>query len=1012
MLLKSDLVRLPARFDAERLLSEIKSIAADKWLGPADSAPGVTVLPLIAECHGRLEPDEVLDECLYSKQVLSSFAAVLGPVRLERLNSGFCGYLRTDLSYESFQRVRVVLPTLVPEGTELRSGPVVTKIGPGQVWAVNSWVLHGLIKPENGEAIQLVFDTPGSAYFWDLLSRGLSAAGKEGRVRDRLIRFIESSQPQIKTEADWLPAVMPPAEQERMANFLLNDLALSEAERAHLVEEFADALERFRVAWRGLHAEYGANGEARSQFESLLTSFSEGLHRFEHRLTLSNGADAVEAVRSLLVTPALRLEPDAGEHVLARTVKTAQKKRQSPVRSAYDEIERNRAERPRWIERPVFIVAPPRSGTSLLFETLMLSPDFWTIGGESHALIEGIPSLHPAQRGFESNRLTAADADAETSALLEARFLTALRDRDGNPPPPHRFGFRLLEKTPKNALRVPFLNAVFPDAAYIYLYRDPRSCVSSMLDAWRSGRFVTYQQLPRWAGPPWSLALIPGWRSLSGHTLPEIVAEQWATTTRVLIDDLEHLPSSRWCVASYERLVADPQDEIERLCDFLGITWDRRLTAPLPLSRHTLTPPDPEKWKKNEAELNAILPLVRAVSERARAIFAHAPTPLPRPGLQPPAPSPGSELAAAGPKAAKTLKTEEKVRSFASVATDSFPYLLDQLGISLLVSTYQSGRVIVVRSRANRLNTHFSSFPSPMGIALGPRCLAIGTQQSVWEFRNVPAAGPKVDPPGEYDACFVPRAQRISGDIRIHEMAFLGEELWVVNTRFSCLCTLEADYSFVPRWRPPFVQVLDNQDRCHLNGLAVADGRIHYVTAHAETGTPQGWRDHKVDGGCLVQVDTGETVVRGLSMPHSPRIHQGTLWLLESGRGTLATVDLATGRLNQVAEFPGFTRGLSFAGPFAFVGLSKVRESVFGGIPLCERLNERVCGVWVVDLRNGRTVAFMRFEDAVEEIFDVQVLHDIRFPELAEPNTPICAGTYVLPDQALEEFRRTGSLTT
>ena len=338
-----------------------------------------------------------------------------------------------------------------------------------------------------------------------------------------------------------------------------------------------------------------------------------------------------------------------------------------------------------------------------------------------------------------------------------------------------------------------------------------------------------------------------------------------------------------------------------------------------------------------------------------------------------------------------------------SVATTSLPALLRGLGCSLLVSTYQSGRVILVRAEGEVLNTHFRSFASPMGLALGPRVLAIGTARHVWEYRNVPAAAQRLQPAGKHDACFLPRAVHVTGDVRVHEMAFAGEELWLVNTRFSCLCGLDRDHSFVPRWRPPFVSALAPEDRCHLNGLAVVDGRVRYVTALGRTDVPAGWRESKADGGVLLDVPSGEAVAAGLSMPHSPRWHDGRLWVLESGKGELGVVDLLTGKVETVAQLPGFTRGLAFAGRYAFVGLSQVRESIFGGIPLSRRLKERVCGVWVIDLRSGATVAFLRFEDAVQEIFEVAVLPGLRFPELCEPESELIAGTYVLPEEALAE---------
>jgi uncharacterized protein (TIGR03032 family) len=209
----------------------------------------------------------------------------------------------------------------------------------------------------------------------------------------------------------------------------------------------------------------------------------------------------------------------------------------------------------------------------------------------------------------------------------------------------------------------------------------------------------------------------------------------------------------------------------------------------------------------------------------------------------------------------------------------------------------------------------------------------------------------------------------------------------VVNTRFSCLCTLDPAYSFVPRWRPPFVTALAAEDRCHLNGLALApDGRgvvrPRYVTVLGATDTAQGWRPDKATGGCLVAVPGGEVVAGGLSMPHSPRLHDGRVWLLESGTGGLVCLDPASGRRDTVAELPGFTRGLALHGPYAFVGLSKIRETSFGGLPVAARRAELTCGVAVVDVRRGRVVATLTFRTAVEEIFDVRLLPGVGFPEV------------------------------
>jgi uncharacterized protein (TIGR03032 family) len=351
------------------------------------------------------------------------------------------------------------------------------------------------------------------------------------------------------------------------------------------------------------------------------------------------------------------------------------------------------------------------------------------------------------------------------------------------------------------------------------------------------------------------------------------------------------------------------------------------------------------------------------------------------------------------------------------VHTTTFAEVLERGGLSLLVTTYQAGKLVVLRADRGVVNTHFRGFAKPMGLALQGGRLAVGTAREVWEYHNIPAVAAKLPPEGKHDACFLPRSSHFTGEVFIHEMAWVtestdgeddgkgeGPELCFVNTRFSCLSTLDRTHSFVPRWRPPFVSALAAEDRCHLNGLGVVDGRVRYVTALGETDTPAGWRANKKSGGVLLEVPSGDVVLRGLSMPHSPRWYRGRLWLLESGTGTIGTVDVAAGRYEPVAEVPGFTRGLDFYGDLAFVGLSQVRESaVFSGIPLTERLTERTCGVWVVDLTAGRTVAFLKFEDAVQEIFAVQVLAGVRFPDLINDDPKVLADTFVLPDEALRQ---------
>ena len=351
------------------------------------------------------------------------------------------------------------------------------------------------------------------------------------------------------------------------------------------------------------------------------------------------------------------------------------------------------------------------------------------------------------------------------------------------------------------------------------------------------------------------------------------------------------------------------------------------------------------------------------------------------------------------------------VEPLRSVHTSNLPEILEHLGCSLMVSTYQAGRLVMLRAQDGVLNTHFRSFEKPMGLALSDNRLAVGAANSIWEFHNLPAVGEKLNADTEssssqHDACFLPRVTHWTGDIQIHEMAWVGQgteaELWFVNTRFSCLCKRSGLYNFQPVWRPSFINSFMPGDCCHLNGLGLRDGVPKYVTALGETSVARGWRENKKDGGILMDVETGEVITRGLSMPHSPRWYRDRLWVLESGRGGLGYIDGETGKYVELIALPGFTRGLAFCGPLAFVGLSQVRETaVFGGVPIAEQqLEERTCGVWIVNLETAQAIAFVKFEDAVQEIFAVEVVPH-RFPELVNEEKELLDGSFELPDDVL-----------
>jgi uncharacterized protein (TIGR03032 family) len=320
----------------------------------------------------------------------------------------------------------------------------------------------------------------------------------------------------------------------------------------------------------------------------------------------------------------------------------------------------------------------------------------------------------------------------------------------------------------------------------------------------------------------------------------------------------------------------------------------------------------------------------------------------------------------------------------------SLPDLLRQLEASVLLSTYQAGRVVSLGCHQGQMRVAFSHFDQAMGLCRTPTGVAVGSKHAIWTLPANRKIARRIQPEGEHDIAFLARSAHHSGPLMGHDQAWCADQLWLVNTLFNCLATVEAPWSFVPRWQPPFISALAPGDRCHLNGLAITedDNAPAWVTALGETDTENGWREHKANGGCLIHVATGEVVLRGLAMPHSPRLYRGQLYLLDSGHGTLLRVDPTSGERHTLLTLPGFTRGLDLYGGLAFIGLSQVRESaVFGGLPLQAGNDTLRCGLAIVDLSSGQLVGSFWFQSGVEEIFSVSVLPGYCNPVLIGPDT-------------------------
>ena len=569
--------------------------------------------------------------------------------------------------------------------------------------------------------------------------------------------------------------------------------------------------------------------------------------------------------------------------------------------------------------------------------------------------------------------------------------------------------------SPKNALRIHELLEENPAIKFLHVIRDPRMAVPSLVQAWRTGRFVSEPELEGWWGEKWSFPLIPKWRELIGHPLHQVAATQWFTIEENIRATLNEMPGVPVALMSYEQLLTAPRLELSRAAEEIGVPWHGELTGPLPLSPLTVTPPNPRKWQRDISETLAAL---QSCGEQHRNFISWAESV----GLG--SYSEPIYVQRENPLAARVSRSSVGT-PFTSRHTATLPELLEKAASSVVISTYKSGHLIFVRSRDGVVDTSFFNFDRPMGIASGGSCLAIGTSQEIATFCNQPGISarldadddlqsvtdsPHADDAGQnsrsprHDAVFLPRSVTYTGDISIHEMGFDSHgDLWFVNTKFSCLCTQDLHHSFTVAWKPPWITRLAAEDRCHLNGLAIVNGQPRFVTALSQTDTAGGWREHQGTSGVLWDLKTNDAVVTGLSMPHSPRWHNGKLWVLQSGIGSLATVDVATGTVQEVARLPGFTRGLTFIGRYALVGLSQVRESVFTGLPITGTADQRNCGLWIVDTETGEISGFLRFDGAVQEIFDVAVLPGVRWPSVVS-DRDVTANSFILSNADLEQL--------
>ena len=328
---------------------------------------------------------------------------------------------------------------------------------------------------------------------------------------------------------------------------------------------------------------------------------------------------------------------------------------------------------------------------------------------------------------------------------------------------------------------------------------------------------------------------------------------------------------------------------------------------------------------------------------------------------------------------------DENTPKFGVSSSRQFVSWLASTGSTIAVTTYQSGKLLLLGSKPEgpSLTVFERSLDRPMGLAASGSRLSVATLTQIITFVDAAEHAPAAP----FDAVYIPQVAHFTGDLDVHDMAFDAEgRIVFVNTLFGCLARVSETHSFIAVWKPRFLSRLAAEDRCHLNGLAMPDGNPAFATAVSTTDVADGWRDHRRDGGVIIDVASGEITGAGLSMPHSPRLYGERLYVLNSGTGEFGCIDRSSGRFDPIAFLPGYLRGLAFVGTYAVIGMSAPRDRTFAGLPLQERLEkEKVaprCGIMVVDLRSGDVVHWLRIEGVVTELYDVAVLPGRRNPSL------------------------------
>jgi uncharacterized protein (TIGR03032 family) len=341
----------------------------------------------------------------------------------------------------------------------------------------------------------------------------------------------------------------------------------------------------------------------------------------------------------------------------------------------------------------------------------------------------------------------------------------------------------------------------------------------------------------------------------------------------------------------------------------------------------------------------------------------------------------------------------QSISPFSCTFSPQLPELVTKLNCSIAITTYQAGKLVLISpADENKFSMLPRSFEKPMGMDIQGDKMILATKDEVIMFENSKELATHYpNKPNTYDGLFTPRVTFHTGQVDMHDIAFGKDGIWAINTSFSCLCQVNGNFNFIPKWKPSFISDYVSEDRCHLNGLVMVDGKPKYVTALGTTNTPRGWRENIVSGGVLIDVETNEIILDNLAMPHSPVMYNGDLYLLLSATGELVKVNIKNKTYEVIKQLDGFCRGLDIYNDYLFIGMSKLRKnsSTFAKLPFAEKAN--FSGIKIIHLPTKAFVGEIKYQTSVDEIYSVRIIPNSIRPNVLNTINPIYKNSLAIP---------------